>query len=245
LKINVYAVCWNEEQRLPYFLRHNETFANRIIIYDNMSTDRSQEIIKSHPKAELRTYDTEGKIRDDVYLFIKNNVWKHDEYADWVIVGDVDELIYNKNIIQRLREIQEGGYTVVEPKAYKFFRKEFPDTEGQIYEQVYMGKECATKLCIFKPNELEEIGFTPGCHSAFPKGNVNVYTADDIFFLHFNFIGKEFIAKRRIEYSKRLSPQNMEHGWGLHYLDADKGNEQRFIDMANDPLYKDMRGIIF
>ena len=74
MKIDVYTLCWNEEVRLPYFLRHYEKFANKIVVFDNESDDGSRKLVEDHPKAILKTYSTDGKIRDDMYLQIKNNV---------------------------------------------------------------------------------------------------------------------------------------------------------------------------
>jgi glycosyltransferase involved in cell wall biosynthesis len=55
MKIWAYAICWNEEVMLPYYLKHYEKFCEKIIIYDNMSTDNSRNIIKNHPLCEIRT----------------------------------------------------------------------------------------------------------------------------------------------------------------------------------------------
>ena len=102
MKVWAYVICWNEEVMLPYYLRHYEIFCDKIIIYDNMSTDRSQEIIKAHPKCELRLYDSKGEVRDDLYLKIKNHAWKEarGQGIDYVIVGDTDEFLYHPNILK-------------------------------------------------------------------------------------------------------------------------------------------------
>ena len=39
-----------------------------------MSTDRSHEIINSFPNTEIIPYDSNGEVRDDIYLKLKNNV---------------------------------------------------------------------------------------------------------------------------------------------------------------------------
>ena len=77
MNIKVIAICFNEEKILPYFLAHYERFADQIIVYDNCSTDQSPQIIKSHPKATLVNYKTNGKLDDKTYLKIKNHAWKN------------------------------------------------------------------------------------------------------------------------------------------------------------------------
>ncbi len=41
----VYLFCWNEEDLLPYSLRHYARFADKIVVLDNNSTDSSQDIV--------------------------------------------------------------------------------------------------------------------------------------------------------------------------------------------------------
>ena len=226
MKIDVYTICWNEEIRLPYFFKHYEKFANKLVVFDNESSDSSPKLVNEHPKGVLKSYSTNGTIRDDVYLQIKNNVWKTDKTADWVIVVDVDELVYAKDIIAELEKADKEGYTIIEPKGYKFYSEKTPTTEGQIYDEVVMGKECASKFCCFKPSEVEEINFLPGCHNAQPRGNIKVLKSENIYFLHFHFIGKEFVDKRRDQYKERLSQWNIQNKLGDHYLKGSEGNEQ-------------------
>lgn len=40
--IDAYTFCWNEEVRLPYFLRLLSPMCRHIYIYDNGSTDKSR-----------------------------------------------------------------------------------------------------------------------------------------------------------------------------------------------------------
>ena len=91
MSIDVFAICYNEEVMLPYFINHYQKMGANITIYDNFSTDRSQEII-TESGCTLLTYDSNNQIRDDLYLQIKNNCWKKSK-AEWVIVCDIDEFI--------------------------------------------------------------------------------------------------------------------------------------------------------
>ena len=54
MKIDLYARCWNEEDMLPFFFLHYDKLVHRYIIYDDASTDNSQEILRLNPKVELR-----------------------------------------------------------------------------------------------------------------------------------------------------------------------------------------------
>ena len=54
--IYLYAICWNEEQILPFFFRHYDEIVDRYVIYDDGSSDRTVDICRVHPKVELRRF---------------------------------------------------------------------------------------------------------------------------------------------------------------------------------------------
>ncbi|HEY3372002.1 MAG TPA: glycosyltransferase family 2 protein, partial [Prolixibacteraceae bacterium] len=87
--IHYYTLCWNEERILSMVLDYYSEFCESMVVMDNESDDNSPSIIHSYPKATVRTYSSNGQIRDDIYLEIKNNVWKESRgKADWVIICD-------------------------------------------------------------------------------------------------------------------------------------------------------------
>ena len=101
--IHCYFLCYNEENILPHLLRYYSDFCEKVFIMDNMSTDNSHEIIKTFEKAEIIPYNSNNELRDDVYLMLKNNLWKKSRgVADYVIVGDADEFIYHPNLLVTL-----------------------------------------------------------------------------------------------------------------------------------------------
>lgn len=210
MKIEVFAICYNEEVRLPYFLRHYSQFAD-IHIIDNYSTDNSMAICKG--KTELTKFDTKGELRDDVFILIKNSCWK-DSKADWVIVCDVDELVYHPDIFKILDNTKA---TIFQPRLFNMFSEKLPTGDGQIYDEIQYGSEdIRRKMLMFKPKEIEEINFSPGCHVAHPTGNV-IINREDLIILHFQFLSRKFTIKRYAEFSKRLSKTNRDNKWSFHY----------------------------
>ena len=213
MKIESYAICYNEEALLPYYLRHYSQFCDQITIFDNYSTDRSEEICRSNRKVKLIKYDTGNQIRDDIYLQIKNNCWKQSD-ASWVIVGDIDELVYHPNI----RNVLFNTWaTIITPKMFNMYSEVFPTTTGQIYEEVRTGIPCGSKTNLFKPKAVSNINYDPGCHVAHPEGTI-IYDEDlGIKTFHMRYLSKEWVLERTAQSRARLSDLNKKLGWGVHY----------------------------
>ncbi len=106
MKIHVYSIMKNEEKFLPYFLRHYSTFADSIYIFNDNSTDNTVEIAKLNEKVQLLDYNYEtGFFDGDVNTCFEKAYKKHSRcVADWVMVVDADEFLYNKNMEERMKE---------------------------------------------------------------------------------------------------------------------------------------------
>jgi glycosyltransferase involved in cell wall biosynthesis len=213
MKIEAFAICYNEEKLLPYYLRHYSKFCDRITIYDNYSTDRSREICEANPIVRVVPYDTGNQIRDDIYLQIKNNCWKNST-ADWVIVGDIDELVYYPDIKARLYALDA---TCIDPELFNMVSDKFPTTPGQIYEEVQHGVPGGAKMNLFRPSEVREVNYDPGCHVCYPEGNILRMYASGIKTLHMKFLSLNYTIERTELSRSRLSAVNKRFGWGVHY----------------------------
>ena len=212
MTIDVFSLCYNEEIILPYFLKHYKKFVRNITIYDNMSTDNSVNIMNEYG-VNVIPYDTQGKLEESAFLSIKNNSWKGSD-ADWVIVCDTDELIYHENIIEVLTNTH-ANHIVTD--GYEMMSESLPTTEGQIYEELKFGyfKPDYSKPCLFKPSEVKDINFGPGCHNADPTGP-NIISIKDtgIKLLHYKYINREVLIKKYKHYKVRQSKEMIRKKWG-------------------------------
>lgn len=213
MKIEVFCLCNNEELLLPYFMRHYGKFAD-VILLESCSTDRTIEI--GHAMgAEIWSYDMRDELNDQWFTYLKNTCWK-DSKADWVMVVDADEFIYHPDIIG---ELQKTNATVIRPKFFDMFSESFPTTEGQIFEQVTMGREQIApnpKMNIFRPSQIREMNYAAGCHDASPEGNVMIDEKSDIKTLHMRNLGLQFLLERNERHARRRAQVNKEKGWGDH-----------------------------
>ncbi len=238
MKIHVYTLCWNEEVILPYFLKHYETIAEKIIVYDNKSTDNSLNILRAHPKVEIRIYDSNNQIRDDLYLGIKNNCWKEArDKADWVIVVDADEFIYHVDLYGFLEDHLLQGITLFKPKGYLMVSEKLPTTKGMIYEEIKTGipQEASSKPVIFNPNKIEEINFSAGAHSCNPTGEVNLYeSSGNLKLLHYKVLSLDYLLTRSRQCKERLSDINKQNNWGKHYTVDEQIKTQKFFERLEE-----------
>lgn len=213
MKIDVFTICYNEEVLMPYFLRHYSTFCDRITIYDNQSTDRTVEIAKQNSKVKVISYNSDNKIRDDIYRQIKNNCWKQSD-ADWVIVCDMDEFVYMVPGDTRMND-----YTIIKPRWWEMISDHLPETEGQIYEEISYGVPSGrpAKALMFSPKFVKEIGYGVGAHAIHPKGDVRVLETPFINVLHFKMLSLDYFINRFALLRSRLSDLNKQRRWGYHY----------------------------
>lgn len=222
-KIHVYFINYNDSFYIPFFHKHYSKFCEKIIMYDQRSTDNSREIAQSLG-IEVRLFGN-NELNDQNYLNVKNNCWKEcrGKAIDYVIVVDVDEFV-NVN------------YHITDPfpfvQGYNMISESLPVND--IFE-VRTGEqsESYSKQAIFNPDFVEEINYVHGCHknnAVIPKADTKEINIVSLY--HFRMIGGvDRIIERHAMYRNRMSAFNKTHNMGIHYHHADeaKRNEWNFL----------------
>lgn len=217
--IHYYSLCWNEEKILPFVMDYYSSFCTKLLIIDNESDDHSVSIIESYQNAQVRSYSSKQEIRDDLYLEIKNNVWKESRgKADWVIVCDTDEILYHPNLKEELEKISTEGYTIIKPFGFDMYSKSFPNKSLLEIRNGIDDFRHLSKCIIFDPNLIEEINFKAGCHKCYPKGKVKIYSNPNFKLLHYKNLNLDFLLLRNRRFKERLSRFNIDNKLGKHYL---------------------------
>jgi len=239
--VDVYTVCWNEEIRLPYFLKLWSPIARTITIFDNGSTDSSESIAKSFPNVIWNTTDfRRSKEHHEPHLTdIKNNGWKNSRDADLIFMGDIDEILFYKNqpledIFQKL----DDGYTVFHPYGYGMVSTSIPAHDGQIYSdhdfQLGVKDDKYSKMCLFSPKHIQEINYNHGCHRCTPQGAVKIFRNNQFKLLHYHYLGCDFFSHRMSLMADRASDfaRGLNGGFVIE--------RYTFNSTENQKIYKDL-----
>ncbi len=198
MTIHVFAICYNEAKMLPFFIEHYKSLGAEITIYDNESTDGSQQIILENG-CNLISWSSNSQIRDDLYLNIKNNCWKGVK-SEWVIICDVDEFVFPTGNLDDATIVRTQGYDMLGWPPSKL------GAENNLY----------SKSVMFRPAEMQEINYRAGCHSCSPIGNV-YYSSDISTLLHYKYTYPQTVYERHLVYQSRLSDINKKYEWGIEY----------------------------
>ncbi len=220
-----YTLCWNEMPLLPFIIDYWKLIAKKVIVYDNGSTDGTLEYLSTFDWIEVRHYDTNNTIKDEVYIQIKNDCWKEqrNKNVDFVIVSDLDEIIWAKDLYDQLHQFKANKNAIIKPQGYDIISREFPTHNNQILLHEQLKKCCRfqglDKCILFQPDLVNETNYVIGAHTCNPsiKECANQLTSTELFLFHFKFLGLEYNIMKRISLRNRLSENNIKHGWGIHY----------------------------
>jgi len=225
-RIHVYTVCWNEERMLPFFLDHYARFAERIVVFDNGSTDRTAEIARAHPRCEWRPYDTGGELDERNLLRVKNEAWKeHRGESDWAIAVDADELVTFGGLdpLAVAAACDARGLSVVQPIGYNIVLDAagaLPEPGGPpLVEAHHLGvhKKKYSKPCMWSTRRVESIAFGPGAHDGVFVPRPRTHRDLRIRLYHYRYLGLGPMLARHRLYAARLSQTNKEKRFGYEY----------------------------
>jgi DNA-directed RNA polymerase subunit H (RpoH/RPB5) len=224
MKIHAYIIAWNEEKILPFTLDYYSTICEKIFVYDNMSTDSSDEIYKRYKNVEVIKWGDKEKGHNEFY----NKEIKSKEYrkksrgqnVDWVITVDCDEIIYHENLIDLLKKYKEEGVTLPRISGHDMFSEKFPIYDGDlITNKIKEGSdvyEPMSKHVVFNPEIDIEFGF--GAHH-FYCPECSMSKEPEIKLLHYKFIDFAYLLNRYRSLSQRQSDFNKTNQLSTHYKD--------------------------
>jgi hypothetical protein len=228
MKIHAYILAYNEEAILPFTLDYYSSFCDKIIVYDNESTDSSDEIFKCYKNVSVVKWKSDT-INELNYLQIKNNAYKNSrkDNVDYVIVCDCDEFLYHPNLVYKLEEFKQQGIDMPMVKGFEMISEKFPEYDGKLITK-HIKEGCdndfLNKNIVFNP--MKDVTFGIGCHTNVSVDSFKTERAE-LIMLHYKFLSKEYVCNRYDVLEKRLSDFNKANGFGHHY---NKENANRQFD---------------
>lgn len=222
--IDLYCVCWNEIKVLPFVIDYWKRFVRHAYVYDNGSDDGTIEYLNQFEWITVIPFETDG-FNDQVNMDIKNNVWKNSD-ADYVVVCDLDECLYSEDLEHMLTLCDKHNIDVIAPSWYDVYYWDFPKyiNDKLLHENAnalsYADNVWTHKAILFKPNNVEEMNYHPGCHECQPKHKGKILIClkeDDLKILHCKNLGIDYLYERCQTLEKRRSELNRQRGWGTHY----------------------------
>lgn len=218
--VDVYTLAWNEERYIEQFCDWY-SFARKITVYDNQSTDKTKQLALSKG-CVVQDYG-DGTNNDFQMNEVKETCWKNSD-ADWVIVCDVDEFLYHPNLESVLITTDA---TIIKPEGYQMV-SEVTAPLHTIKKGVRFS--LCDKMVCFKPSKITRMNWDYGCHNANPEGSV-IIKNEDVKMLHYHLVDRNYLKKRRIESRNRMSEWNRSNGAGSHLFWSDEYFDQYFDSM--------------
>lgn len=215
MRIHVYCICRNEERILPYFLRHYETLADAIYFFDDQSTDRTMELIKSSPISHYEVWPGSHGIVDDEFKEFAEQKYKRDRgVADWIIWADADELIYHPQIRALLEQYLAQGVEVPKVRGFGMVGKKFPTTKGQIYEELTTGYDAPVyaKPVVFQSRV--DMRWHHGKHMLAEGFSPKQSEVAELKLLHYRWLEPEYVQGRNLNNWNRLDQRHRDGGYG-------------------------------
>lgn len=247
MKIDLYTICYNEMDILPFCVDYWKRFANHVYVFDNGSTDGSIEFLMQFDWITVQHFESQG-MDDAVQAYVKNNVWKQSKgKVDWVVVCDTDELIYSNHLEEELKFMSENGYTAMGNRWYSFFGDHKPEyQEGKLlHELVVKGAPQSInyddssigKIMLFNPNVIEDMRYEVGCHKCNPIGDYKLYKSKKVYTFHIDKgFGIDYKCEAFKKRAERLSERNKRFGWGFHYNFPKEELERAYNEGINNSI---------
>lgn len=243
--VHLWALVWNERHMLPFFLEHYRPFVDRFFLYDDGSDDGSTEYLAGQPDVELRRFQNEGESFVESARDFYNHAWKESRgAADWVIVVNVDELVYHSSPREALARERHQGHTIVCSRGWDMVTDDFP-RGGPLARTANRGVHSTemAKLAIFAPDMIDEINYGPGRHHADPAGTIIRGRKTNFDLLHYKYLGEDYLIRRYRELSRRMKPVDQAKRYGFQYHQEEaqlREHHRRLLLAARPVLTEDM-----
>lgn len=250
-KIVLYTLAYNESDIVDYAIDYwNALGVDKVICYNNYSTDDTVEKLKRFGNIEIRNFKTDG-MTDDLHAIIKNNCWKEQKGKKdtWVLVCDFDEWLYAPNIDSVIDKMEKENCSVLGTMWYAICNDSTPPYEkGKLlHEQstkfylqdVNRNYHDLGKFMLINPNMIDDMGWSVGNHIINPTGDFKLYVAPtyEAVAIHLNKgLSEDYFVEKRKRMAKRLSSLNRMKGYCFEYNFPEKQSREEYRENQKNSI---------
>ena len=222
MKITCFFIGFNIQDTIHLTISHYKQFCHRVVYFDNFSTDLSRDIAEQLG-AEVRLFGKAGILDDQAYLDIKLHCWKTDD-SDLVIVCDDDEIL--------LHPPRASEATIYKTQGYGMYSNDFPKER---WTEIMSGvkDDQYSKLCIFNPKAVTDIGYVFGCHGYQTKPKGKLFWGSEVLpLLHYNRVGgvDRQLQRHRMYNEKEWGEANKKYNLAHHYKESEQHKRKYFAE---------------
>jgi glycosyltransferase involved in cell wall biosynthesis len=209
----ILTTTYNEAPLVPWFLRHYEQFADRIIVYDDKSTDGTRELLRAHPKVQLEDWQGDNGIDETQRLeWAYRCISAMKNQCHWLMVVDFDEFIFGPGTTaytdirpilagearQGVDAIQTSGFNMMYPESKDAGIPDISKHEPtvQLYQLIPNGVRAPVyaKTCIITPEA--PVHWNMGRHRLSPECGAKFSEQARLKLLHFRYLSPGYTAQR-------------------------------------------------
>lgn len=233
-----YKVCWitlckNEEDIIPWCIQYWSRIADKVVVYDNHSTDSSVELLSQHDWIEIRTFESDGQddviqktIKEKAYLEYRNKY-------DIIIISDMDEVFWFNDFKAVSEAFVKSDHNILMTPIYSLCEDSKPPYSKDLllHEQCHKfykqrmnhmrGLSDYSKLSIFNTKITEKVNMSVGQHFVQTEPEMKILLAKNAFCLHIDKgFGISYKFNIRQKMNANLSETNKRSGMCVEYGDS-------------------------
>lgn len=235
------VLCKNEEDIIPFCIQYWSRIADKVIVYDNHSTDSSIELLSKYDWIEIRTFDSDGQndviqkqVKEQAYLEFKDQ-------CDILIITDMDEVFYFNDFKAISEAFVSGDYNILMTPIFSLCEDSKPpySEDKLLHQQCHkfyhqkmnhmQGFDQYSKLSIFNTRITDKVNMSVGQHYVQTTPQMRIMISNDGFCLHVDKgLSKEFFVNKRMKMGANLSDVNKRSGMCIEYLKSKEELEMEY-----------------
>lgn len=235
------VLCKNEEDIIPFCIQYWSRIADKVIVYDNHSTDSSVELLSKYDWIEIRTFDSDGQndviqkqVKEQAYLEFKDQ-------CDILIITDMDEVFYFNDFKAISEAFVSGDYNILMTPIFSLCEDSKPpySEDKLLHQQCHkfykqkmnhmQGFDDYSKLSIFNTKITEKVNMSVGQHYVQTSPQMKIMLSMDGFNLHIDKgLSKSFFIEKRQKMGGNLSETNKRANMCIEYLKSVEELEKEY-----------------